>query len=124
MPLRLERGLQPREQVVERLAELGELVVAAGDAEAAAQVAGRDVPRGRGDRAQRPQEPAGDQPAERDRDEHRGQEDERGADVEVAAAERSSARCCCRRHALTDALRTSRPETASRAAPSATKAPP
>ena len=45
------------------LGQLGELVVAPGPAQPAVQVAGGDVPRGRGDGAQRPQEPAGDQPA-------------------------------------------------------------
>jgi hypothetical protein len=50
--LRLERRLQACEQVVERVGEQGELVASAvfAQPQAAVQVAGRDVPRRRGDR--------------------------------------------------------------------------
>jgi hypothetical protein len=64
MPLRLERGLQPREQVVEGLAEPAELVIAIPSPQPPAQVRGGDVPRGRDDRLQRPQQAPREQPAE------------------------------------------------------------
>ena len=51
VPLRLERCLQPPEQVVESLAELGELVAAAARAKPPVQVAGGDVAGGGDDRA-------------------------------------------------------------------------
>ena len=56
--------LEPSEQVVERVAELLELVVGSGQREPLMKVAGRDRPRGRGDLAQRAQHPPGDEPAE------------------------------------------------------------
>ena len=46
VPLRLKRCVKPPEQVVERLSEFLELVVAATEAEAPMQVAGGDVPGG------------------------------------------------------------------------------
>jgi hypothetical protein len=64
VPLRLERCLQPPEQAIERLSELPELVVRAVEGEALVQVPGGDIPGGGGDRAQRPQDPPGDQPAD------------------------------------------------------------
>ncbi len=63
-PLRMERCLEPPEQAVERLAELPELVVGAGNGEALAQVPGGDVAGGCRDAAQGPKDPAGDQPAD------------------------------------------------------------
>jgi hypothetical protein len=66
MPLRLKRGLQPREQVVQGLPEPAELVIAAPGPQPPAQVRGGDVPRGRDDRPQRPQQAAGQQPTEPD----------------------------------------------------------
>jgi hypothetical protein len=66
-PLRLERRVQPGEQVVERPAEPGELVVAAAQPQPPAQVARRDVLRGGGDRADRAEQPGRQQPAEPDR---------------------------------------------------------
>src|SRR6266851_3099880 len=76
MPLRLKRCLEPPEQFVECFPELGELVVAAAQAEAPVEVAGRDVPGGGRDRAQGSQEPAGEQPAERDRQQGHDRETE------------------------------------------------
>jgi hypothetical protein len=67
MPLRLERGFQPREQVVEGLAEPAELVVAVPGPQPPAQVRSGDVPRGRDDRLQRPQQAPREQPAEPER---------------------------------------------------------
>ena len=82
MPLRLERGLQPREQVVQRLAEPAELVIAAGGPQPTAQVGGRDVARGRDDRLQRPQQAPGEQPAEPERGRDRDRQgDERDSDL-------------------------------------------
>ena len=68
MPLRLKRCLQAREQVIKGLPELGELVVAAAQVQAAVQVARGDVPGGRGDRPQGPHEATRDQPADPDRE--------------------------------------------------------
>ncbi len=76
VPLRVERRLQPGEQVVERLPQFGELVVAAAQAEPPAQVAGRDVPGGGGDGAQRAEQPARQQPAEHDRQHRHDQQAE------------------------------------------------
>jgi hypothetical protein len=67
MPLRLKRGLKPREQVVQGLAEPAELVIAPPGPQPPAQVGGGDVPRGRDDRLQRPQQAAREQPAEPER---------------------------------------------------------
>ena len=64
LALGLERGLEPLEQRVEGAAELAQLVVGAAQGEAPVEVAGGDLPRGGGDRAQRPQRAAGDEPAE------------------------------------------------------------
>jgi hypothetical protein len=49
VPLRLERRLQPLEQVVEGLREVPELVAPAGQAQPAVQVGGGDLPGRRGD---------------------------------------------------------------------------
>ena len=64
-PLGVERGLQPREQVVEGVGEFLELVVGSVQAQPLVQAAGGDPPGGGGDRAQRAQHPAGDDPADR-----------------------------------------------------------
>ena len=56
VPLRPERRFQPREQLVQRLAEPAEFVVAAAGAQPPAQVVGRDVLRGRRDQPDRPGE--------------------------------------------------------------------
>jgi hypothetical protein len=76
MPLRLERGLKPREQVVEGLAEPAELVIAVPGPQPAAQVGGRDIARGRDDRPQRPQQAPRQQPAEPERDRDRDRQGE------------------------------------------------
>ncbi len=83
-PLRLERRLQPGEQAVQGSAEFGELVVAAAQGHPAAQVAGRDVPGGGGDRAQRAQEPARDQPARPEGQRRQGDQDGARSDDLVA----------------------------------------
>ena len=56
-PLGVERGLQPREQVVEGVGEFLELVVGSVQAQPLVQAAGGDPPGGGGDRAQRAQRP-------------------------------------------------------------------
>ena len=82
-PLRLERGLQACEQVVEGASELLELIVGALDVQALVQIGRGDVPGRRCDRAQGPQQPTGDQPAEAEcqHDSHR--EHERKEDVHM-----------------------------------------
>ena len=64
-PLGVERGLQPREQAVEGVGEFLELVVGSVQGQPLVQAAGGDPPGGGGDRAQRAQHPAGDEPADR-----------------------------------------------------------
>jgi hypothetical protein len=81
-PLRLERRLQPREQVVQRVPEPAELVVALPRAQPPAQVGGGNIPRRRHHRLQRPEQAAGQQPAERERCHHRQrQADEQHGEV-------------------------------------------
>ena len=70
--LRLERSVEPPEQVIEGVAEPLELVVGAVEGEALSQAGGRDSAGGGGDGPDGPQHPAGDQPA--------GQEGEHGHD--------------------------------------------
>ena len=65
-PLRVEGGLQPREQAVEGVGELLELVVGSVQGQPLVQAAGGDPPGGGRDRAQRAQHPARQQPADRD----------------------------------------------------------
>ena len=60
--LRLERGFEAPEEVVEGLAELGELVFGAVEAEAAVEVGGGDLLCGSVHGAERAKEPAGDPP--------------------------------------------------------------
>jgi hypothetical protein len=79
LPLRRERGLEPAEQVVEGPGEFGELVAAAARAQPAVQVAGRDLPGGGRDRAHRPKQPAGHQPTQGQREQHRDRQGEHGA---------------------------------------------
>jgi hypothetical protein len=64
-PLGVEGGFQPREQVVEGVGEFLELVVGSLQCKALVQAAGGDPAGGAGDRAQRAQHPAGDEPADR-----------------------------------------------------------
>ena len=66
-PLGLERGLQTREQAVDRVAELLQLVVRAGEREPLVEVLLRDLARRRGHRPQRAERAPGHQPAEQDR---------------------------------------------------------
>ena len=77
-PLRLERLVQPLEQVVEGFREVPELVAPPGEPQPAVQVGGGDLPGRRGDGPQRPQEPAGDQPAEPERDHRHDHQADRG----------------------------------------------
>ncbi len=63
-PLSLEGGLQPREQAVEGVSEFLELVVRSVQGQPLVQAAGGDPAGGGGDRAQRAQHPAGQQPAD------------------------------------------------------------
>ena len=63
-PLRFEGGLQPREQAVEGVGELLELVVGSVQGQPLVQAAGGDPPGGGRDRVQRAQHPAGQQPAD------------------------------------------------------------
>ena len=67
---------QPREQAVERVAELLQLVVRAGEREPLVQVLRRDLAGRRGHRPQRAQRAAGHQPAEQDRAERHDPERE------------------------------------------------
>ena len=72
-PLRLERALEPAEQPVDRVAELAQFVAGPPQVEPLVEVRGGELPGGHRDRADRPEDPAGDQPAEDERDEgHRG----------------------------------------------------
>ena len=83
--LGLEGRFEPPEEVVEGPAEFGELVVGTVEAEASMQVGGGDLLGGGGDRAQRSQEPTGEPPGERrPRSTAATNDDERGADVELA----------------------------------------
>ena len=73
-----------REEIVEGVAELLELVVGSLEGETFVQVAGRDRARRRGDRAQTAQDATRDDPAKRDRDDrHDGQCDQRPEEEEV-----------------------------------------
>ena len=60
--------LEPREEAVDGVGEILQLVAGPREREALVQVPLGDLPRGRRHRAQRAQDTAGDQPAERDRD--------------------------------------------------------
>src|SRR5215469_10028103 len=64
-PLGAEGGFQPREQVVEGVGEFLELVVGSVQSQPLVQAASGDPAGGGGDRAQRAQHPAGDEPADR-----------------------------------------------------------
>ncbi len=77
VPLRSERRLQPGEQPVKGVGEFLELVVWPGQGEPLVQAGRGDPLRGPGDGAQRPEHPAGHQPAERERE--RGHHDQREA---------------------------------------------
>ncbi|WP_244170466.1 hypothetical protein [Amycolatopsis tolypomycina] len=58
-----EGGFQPGEEVVEDVAQFGQLVDGLAEVEALVEVAGGDGPGGGGDGPQWPEEPAGDEPA-------------------------------------------------------------
>ena len=77
-PLRFERGLEAREQLVDRVRELPQLIARAEEREPLVQALLGDPPGPGGDRPQRCQHPAGDHPAQRDRERgHRRQRDRR-----------------------------------------------
>jgi hypothetical protein len=76
--LGLERRFQPRQQVVEGVAELPELVVRSPERQPLAQIAGRDRPGGGGDLAQGTEDAAGDEPAQRHRRDRAESEHQRG----------------------------------------------
>jgi hypothetical protein len=83
----VERGLQPREQVVESVSELLELVVGPVQGQPLVQAAGGD-PAGRGgDGAQRAQHPAGDDPADRDGGHCDDRQGDTGGDQQLRPAE-------------------------------------
>ncbi len=65
--LRVERCLEPCQQIVERLPQLGEFVASAAQSQTLVQVSGGDRAGASGDLTQRPQHPAGREPAQRDR---------------------------------------------------------
>jgi hypothetical protein len=75
--------LEPREEAVDRVGEILELVAGPREREALVQVALRDVPCGRRHRAQRAQDPARDQPPERDRDHGHDRQRDPGPDKQL-----------------------------------------
>jgi len=121
VPLRLKRCLQPREQVVERLAELGELVVATGEAQARLRLLAEMsravavmVRSGRRNRRR--------SASERERDKYRAGENKGGTDVELPPSQRIL-RAAATGHAHGRAAH-EQARDGEQAAPSATKAPP
>ena len=66
LALERERAVESVEQLIEGVCEFLELVVGAGEVQTLVQVGGGDLPGGRRDRAQRPQEPPGHQPTDRE----------------------------------------------------------
>ena len=83
--------LEPREEAVEGVGEILELVAGPREREALVQVALGDLPRRRRDRAQRAQDPARDQPAERDRD--RGHDRQRDPGLDEPLVETVGVTC-------------------------------
>ena len=95
LALRPESTLEPFEQVVERGAELLELVVRPTESEAAVQAGGGDLPRRASDRAQRAQGASGDQPAQPDREHGHDRQSDTGVDEQlVERRDRLRVRCC------------------------------
>ncbi|GAA2852224.1 hypothetical protein GCM10020220_046910 [Nonomuraea rubra] len=87
MALGVEGGLQPGEQVVEGVAELGQLVGGAAEVQAPVEVPGGDDLGGGGDGAQRSQEPSGDVPAEGQGDGDQDGQGDGGPDEELGQAD-------------------------------------
>ena len=85
--LGVEGGLKAGEQVVEGAAEFCQLVGGFAEVEAPAEVAGGDGFGGGGDGAQRVQEPAGDEPAESQRDGKQDDEGDGGSREELGQAD-------------------------------------
>ena len=85
LALELKGALEARQKLVECVPELLELVVGAGETEALVQVGGGDLPGGRRDRAQRRQEPAGDEPAEHERKRGHDSQGDPGRDQQLTS---------------------------------------
>ncbi len=81
--LRVERGLEPGEEAVDRVCEVFHFVVWAGEREPLMQVAFADLLGLVCHRAQRCEHPAGDDPAERDREHSHDCERDRGLDQQL-----------------------------------------
>ena len=98
LTLGVEGRLESLEQPVERVPELPQLVVGAGQREPTVQVARGDVARRVRDRAQRPQHTARHEPAEPDRDHGHDRERDRRLDQELM--QRGVGLCVGLRHDL------------------------
>jgi hypothetical protein len=79
----LEGRLEPAEQLVDRVAEVLELVGRTFEGEPLVQVLVRDAASGGGHRAQRPQHAAGDQPAQADGDDGHHRQRDPGLDQQL-----------------------------------------
>ena len=75
--------LEPREEAVDGVGEILQLVAGPREREALVQVALGDLPGGRRHRPQRAQDPARDQPAERDRDHGHDRQRDPGPDEQL-----------------------------------------
>ena len=87
VPLSVEGGFEAAEQVVEDVAQLGQLVGGLAEVEALVEVPGGDGLGGGGDGPQRPEEAAGDEPAGREGDGDEDDERDGGADEELVRAD-------------------------------------
>jgi hypothetical protein len=87
-PLGGERSLQPVEQVVEGVGELGQLVVRAGRGQPPVEVVGGDLPHGGGHRGERAQHPSGHHPAQHERRRPHRRQPERRADQQPPQVDR------------------------------------
>jgi hypothetical protein len=81
--LSLERGFKPPEQMVQRAAELSELVIGAGQIESPVEVGRGNLLGGNGDRFEGPEDAPGEPPGPGQSDDGRSQADQRRPDVEV-----------------------------------------
>jgi hypothetical protein len=81
--LGVEGGFQASEQVVEDVAELGQLIGGLAEVEPLVEVSGGDGRGGGGDGPQGPQEAAGDEPADRPGDGDEEDDGDGGADEEL-----------------------------------------
>lgn len=85
--LGVEGGLQAGEQVVGRVAELGQLVRGLAESKSPVEVSGGDDCGGGGDGAQRAQEPAGDEPAQSQGDGNQKDQSDGGSPEELGQAD-------------------------------------